>query len=217
MASSRKSGKDQGQHGLELVALKPGALRRSFATMVSASGAPYGYRITVWSTGALLIHFRQLPEVWEGLPRSAPRRKSKSPVAAVVAPEIRQLRTPGCDGLGQPAAHTRLPWPGSAQYRSDRRQRCRHSGAERLRRRPNVTGGVAARERMGSSAGCAAPGRWLSLSSERLGAYDHAGWTQPAGSVSCRSDPAYSERCCHAVLVIAYSTSPCSAPGTRSS
>lgn len=40
-------------------------LRRAFATMVSASAAPYGYTITVWSTGAMLIHFRHLPSVWE--------------------------------------------------------------------------------------------------------------------------------------------------------
>jgi uncharacterized membrane protein len=33
--------------------------------MVSASAAPYGYTITVWSTGALLIHFRHPPKVWE--------------------------------------------------------------------------------------------------------------------------------------------------------
>lgn len=33
--------------------------------MMSASAAPYGYTLTVWSTGALLIHFRHLPKVWE--------------------------------------------------------------------------------------------------------------------------------------------------------
>ena len=33
--------------------------------MVSASAAPYGYTITVWSSGAVLIHFRHLPTVWE--------------------------------------------------------------------------------------------------------------------------------------------------------
>lgn len=41
------------------------ALRRSFATMLAASAAPYGYTLTVWSAGALLIHFRHLPGVWE--------------------------------------------------------------------------------------------------------------------------------------------------------
>ena len=40
-------------------------LRRAFATMVSASAAPYGYTLTVWSSGALLIHFRRSPTVWE--------------------------------------------------------------------------------------------------------------------------------------------------------
>jgi hypothetical protein len=40
-------------------------LRRAFATMVSASAAPYGYTLTVWSSGALLIHYRGSPAVWE--------------------------------------------------------------------------------------------------------------------------------------------------------
>lgn len=38
-------------------------LRRAFATMVSSSAAPYGYTLTVWSSGALLIHFRRSPGV----------------------------------------------------------------------------------------------------------------------------------------------------------
>ena len=33
--------------------------------MVSASAAPYGYTITVWSSAALLIHFRHSPAVWQ--------------------------------------------------------------------------------------------------------------------------------------------------------
>jgi len=33
--------------------------------MVSSSAAPYGYTLTVWSSGALLIHFRHAPTVWE--------------------------------------------------------------------------------------------------------------------------------------------------------
>jgi hypothetical protein len=44
---------------------KLASLRRAFATMVSASAAPYGYTLTVWSAGALLIHFRGSPKVWE--------------------------------------------------------------------------------------------------------------------------------------------------------
>jgi hypothetical protein len=40
-------------------------VRRAFATMVSSSAAPYGYTLTVWSTGALLMHFRHAPSVWE--------------------------------------------------------------------------------------------------------------------------------------------------------
>ena len=33
--------------------------------MVSSSAAPYGYTLTVWSSGALLIHYRRSPAVWE--------------------------------------------------------------------------------------------------------------------------------------------------------
>jgi hypothetical protein len=40
-------------------------VRRAFATMVSSSAAPYGYTLTVWSAGALLIHFRHSPAAWE--------------------------------------------------------------------------------------------------------------------------------------------------------
>jgi hypothetical protein len=40
-------------------------MRRAFATMVSSSAAPYGYTLTVWSSGALLMHFRHAPAVWE--------------------------------------------------------------------------------------------------------------------------------------------------------
>jgi hypothetical protein len=43
--------------------VKLGPLRRAFATTVSASAAPYGYTLTVWSSGALLIHFRGSPAV----------------------------------------------------------------------------------------------------------------------------------------------------------
>lgn len=39
--------------------------RRAFATTVSASAAPYGYTISIWSTGAMLIHFRGDPNVWQ--------------------------------------------------------------------------------------------------------------------------------------------------------
>lgn len=39
--------------------------RRAFGTTISASAAPYGYTVSIWSTGALLIHFRGNPNVWE--------------------------------------------------------------------------------------------------------------------------------------------------------
>jgi hypothetical protein len=40
-------------------------MRKAFATIISASAAPYGYTLTIWSTGALLIHYRQAPTVAE--------------------------------------------------------------------------------------------------------------------------------------------------------
>jgi hypothetical protein len=51
--------------GVRTAALELATLRRAFATTVSASAAPYGYTLTVWSSGALLIHFRRAPTVWE--------------------------------------------------------------------------------------------------------------------------------------------------------
>jgi uncharacterized membrane protein len=40
-------------------------LLRAFATIVSASAAPYGYTLTIWSCGAVLIHARRAPSVGE--------------------------------------------------------------------------------------------------------------------------------------------------------
>lgn len=40
-------------------------MRRAFATVISASAAPYGYTLTIWSTGALLLHYRRSPTVAE--------------------------------------------------------------------------------------------------------------------------------------------------------
>jgi hypothetical protein len=38
---------------------------RAFATTVEGTAAPYGYTITIWSSGALLMHYRSAPRVWE--------------------------------------------------------------------------------------------------------------------------------------------------------
>jgi hypothetical protein len=35
----------------------------ALGTIVSASAAPYGYTVSLWSSGALLIHFRSNPSV----------------------------------------------------------------------------------------------------------------------------------------------------------
>ncbi len=39
--------------------------RAALGTIVSASAAPYGYTITLWSSGALLTHFHGIPTVVE--------------------------------------------------------------------------------------------------------------------------------------------------------
>ncbi|HEX4719922.1 MAG TPA: hypothetical protein VH300_15460 [Thermoleophilaceae bacterium] len=36
-------------------------LRPAFGTMVAASAAPYGYTVSVWSTGGLLMHYHGTP------------------------------------------------------------------------------------------------------------------------------------------------------------
>ena len=38
-------------------------LRAALGTVVSGSAAPYGYTISLWSSGALLIHFHGAPDV----------------------------------------------------------------------------------------------------------------------------------------------------------
>ena len=38
-------------------------LRAAFGTTISASAAPYGYTISIWSTGAVLMHLRGSPNV----------------------------------------------------------------------------------------------------------------------------------------------------------
>lgn len=45
-------------------ARSPGrTLRAAFGTMVAASAAPYGYTISIWSSGALLMHSHGTPRV----------------------------------------------------------------------------------------------------------------------------------------------------------
>jgi hypothetical protein len=42
-------------------------LRPAFATIVAASAAPYGYTVSVWSTGGLLMDHHGTPHVYEVL------------------------------------------------------------------------------------------------------------------------------------------------------
>jgi hypothetical protein len=43
----------------------PSTTSVALGTIVSASAAPYGYTVTLWSSGALLIHSRGQPDVGE--------------------------------------------------------------------------------------------------------------------------------------------------------
>jgi hypothetical protein len=40
-------------------------MRRAFKTLLVSSGTPYGYTLTIWSSGAVLRHFRGLPSLRE--------------------------------------------------------------------------------------------------------------------------------------------------------
>jgi hypothetical protein len=42
-----------------------GRTRRALATTIAATSAPYGYTVTLWSSGALLIHAHGVPRVPE--------------------------------------------------------------------------------------------------------------------------------------------------------
>lgn len=39
-------------------------VRKALATILESSAAPYGYTLTIWSAGAMLMHFRGSPRVW---------------------------------------------------------------------------------------------------------------------------------------------------------
>ncbi|MGH2920196.1 MAG: hypothetical protein ACRDLS_16620 [Solirubrobacteraceae bacterium] len=45
--------------------LRGGHLRTAMATIATASAAPYGFTISLWSTGALLIHYHGIPRPGE--------------------------------------------------------------------------------------------------------------------------------------------------------
>ncbi|BBL79688.1 hypothetical protein RxyAA322_15420 [Rubrobacter xylanophilus] len=45
----------------------PGRYGRNLQVVVRSSGAPYGYTVTIWTSGALLIHAQHLPSLAETL------------------------------------------------------------------------------------------------------------------------------------------------------
>ncbi|MDQ3677894.1 MAG: hypothetical protein M3401_14050 [Actinomycetota bacterium] len=45
--------------------LRGSHVRTALATIVTASAAPYGYTVALWSTGALLIHYHGIPRPGE--------------------------------------------------------------------------------------------------------------------------------------------------------
>jgi hypothetical protein len=45
----------------------PGSYRAHLQTTVAASAAPYGYTLTIWTSGAVATHDRGVPTAWEAL------------------------------------------------------------------------------------------------------------------------------------------------------
>lgn len=45
--------------------MKPAHLRTAMATIATASAAPYGYTVSLWSAGALLTHYHGIPRPGE--------------------------------------------------------------------------------------------------------------------------------------------------------
>jgi hypothetical protein len=45
----------------------PGRYRAHLQTTVATSAAPYGYTLTVWTSGAVTSHARGIPSSWEAL------------------------------------------------------------------------------------------------------------------------------------------------------
>jgi hypothetical protein len=87
----------------------------------------------LWELGRCLGRIGVLPEklVWdrEGAIHAFTRREVSWPRSASTRVS--------------PIARILSPWRGPAQYESDRGERCRHPGAERLRRRYSTRPGVA--------------------------------------------------------------------------
>jgi hypothetical protein len=54
----RSSGQPAEKRGVRAAGLATG-------TIVSSSATPYGYTVSLWSTGALLLHSHSTPAVWE--------------------------------------------------------------------------------------------------------------------------------------------------------
>ena len=46
---------------------RSGNLGNALGTLASSSAAPYGYTISIWSSGAVLVHFRGAPNVGDVL------------------------------------------------------------------------------------------------------------------------------------------------------
>ena len=47
--------------------MSPGAYRSALRATVAASAAPYGYTLTIWTSGAVLSHARGIPDSGEAL------------------------------------------------------------------------------------------------------------------------------------------------------
>jgi hypothetical protein len=47
--------------------VSPSRYRAHLQTTVASSAAPYGYTLTIWTTGAVTTHARGVPSTWEAL------------------------------------------------------------------------------------------------------------------------------------------------------
>lgn len=80
----------------------------ALATIVSASAAPYGYTVSLWSSGALLMHFRGAPGTGEVFLFAAGALCGFSLVGLIAHPSLR-TSSPMAPGL-QPVVAGALHW-----------------------------------------------------------------------------------------------------------
>lgn len=76
---------------------KSARYRMSIATILQSAAVPYGVTLTVWASGAVLVHFRGDPKVYDIFLFVLGGMAGYSALAVVSAPVLRHLR-PGSPG-----------------------------------------------------------------------------------------------------------------------